>query len=234
MKLLSWWMWLAWNWMCRKAGFFRSRKGSVCKQFVGTSTVLFQNTPIYIFLLCCICIGVCCYCSDSEAVITFPQWAVFFLHITAFYPAERSHQVLPSGITAAGKGSCTVHYAWSWRAGFALYHAAKPRKWNHLVAKAARRILAHSLVQAHQSQSKASPLFLWICAQGCCFRSCWGFRPATGKMTWSLACFLILAFRLQLCDGWNEDPTNARGNEQIPLFTWWLGTCVIRSGSACQ
>jgi len=45
----------------------------VCNKFVSTSRVLFQNTQIYIFLLHYICIGVCSYCGDSEAVITFPQ-----------------------------------------------------------------------------------------------------------------------------------------------------------------
>lgn len=52
---------------------------------------------------------------------------------------------------------------------FTLYHAAKPRKGSHLVAKVTRRSLAHSLTQAHQSQSEASPLFLWVCAQGLLF-----------------------------------------------------------------
>lgn len=45
----------------------------VCKWFVGTSTVLFQNTQIYIFLLYCICTGVCSYHGDAEGVIAFPQ-----------------------------------------------------------------------------------------------------------------------------------------------------------------
>lgn len=39
------------------------------------------------------------------------------------------------------------HCAWIWGAGFTLHHVEKPRKRNHLMVKAVRRILAHSLVQ---------------------------------------------------------------------------------------
>lgn len=68
----------------------RDRRLPVCKQFVGTNTILFQNTQIYIFLLYCMCIGLCSYCGDLEAAVTFLRSAVCFFH-----PAERSQRALP-------------------------------------------------------------------------------------------------------------------------------------------
>lgn len=78
----------------------RDQRLPVCKQFVGTNTVLFQNTQIYIFLLYCMCIGVHSYCGDLEAAVTFVQSAVF-----CFHAAECSRRALLVQVVV----ECTVH-----------------------------------------------------------------------------------------------------------------------------
>lgn len=196
----------------QKAGSFLSQTGSV----LGLLALLqpcFKIPHLYFPIVSHLYRG-CSAHGDPEAGVTFPHLDVFSPHRTAFHPLECSPQALPAGI-AAKELEC----------GLCSLPCSKPKEMEPFGCWSSK---AHLGSQLGESPSKPVPsisLFFQLCPQGCCSPSCQGFGSVAGKMMWSLADFLILAFWLWLWGGWT-----LKWERQ-----WASVACdLVRNSSACR